>query len=95
MKFCFSCKRELEIQERPGRSDTCPFCGSDLKVCKNCRFQDENAYNNCREPRAERVIEKERANFCDYFEFMDSQGNKVINEAAEAKTRLEELFGKK
>ena len=95
MKFCFPCKSELEIRERPGRSDTCPFCGSDLKVCKNCRFEDESAYNNCREPRAERVIEKERANFCDYFEFRDSQGNKVINEAAETKTRLEELFGKK
>lgn len=95
MKRCFSCKKELKITERPGRNDTCPFCGSDLKVCKSCRFYDEGAYNSCREPRAERVVEKEKANFCDYFEFRDSQAEQTKDMAEEAKRKLDELFGKK
>jgi hypothetical protein len=94
MKSCFSCKKELDISERPGRRDTCPFCRADLKVCLNCRFYDEGAYNKCREPRAERVVEKDRANFCDYFEFRESEGGKAISRAEEARRRLEELFKK-
>lgn len=95
MKLCFSCKKELKITERPGRNDACPFCGSDLKVCMNCRFYDKGTYNNCRESRAERVVEKDRANFCDYFEFRDSQGDAKRDSAEEARKRLDELFGKK
>ncbi len=33
----------------------------------NCRFYDETAYNECSEPSAERVVDKEKSNFCDYF----------------------------
>ena len=61
----------------------------------NCRFYDEAAYNSCRESRAERVIEKDRSNFCDYFEFRDSQGDTKRDSAEEARKRLDELFGKK
>ncbi|MEE8184853.1 MAG: hypothetical protein V3T96_00430 [Thermodesulfobacteriota bacterium] len=91
MKCCFSCKKELDIRERPGRGDTCPFCGSDLKVCLNCRFYNENAYNQCTEPQAERVLEKERANYCEYFEF----GESISDEKKEDPLKkLKELFGK-
>lgn len=95
MKYCFTCKKELDIRERPGRNDTCPFCGSDMKVCMNCRFYEEGAYNSCREPRAERVVEKHRANFCEYFEFRDSQVGQIKNTAEEARRKLNEIFGKK
>lgn len=95
MKYCFSCKKNLEIRDRPARTDACPFCGADLKVCMNCRFYDEAAYNSCREPRAERVVDKGRANFCDYFEFRDSQAGQARNEIDEARRKLDELFGKK
>lgn len=74
MKVCFSCKNEVSIDGRPGRGDECPRCGADLKVCRNCRHYDRASYNECRESSAERVVEKERANFCDYFEFTDSDG---------------------
>ena len=33
----------------------------------NCRFYDSSAYNDCSEPAADRVVEKDKANFCDYF----------------------------
>ncbi len=93
MKVCFSCKRELELEERPGRGDTCPHCGADLRVCLNCRFYDEGAYNSCREPRAERVVDKERASFCDYFEFRESEKDAGGDGKGEAKRMLDELFG--
>jgi len=54
---------------RPGRGDVCVFCGADLKVCLNCAFHDTAANNECREPMAEPVKDKDRSNFCDYFQF--------------------------
>jgi hypothetical protein len=55
---------------------------------------DPKAYNECNEPQADRVLEKERANFCDYF----TPGNGTIG-AAKSKDDLmsaaEALFKKK
>jgi hypothetical protein len=46
-------------------------------------------YNECREPQADVVREKERANFCDYFSASDKIGgpgkdNDALKNAAEA-----------
>ena len=57
-----------------GRSDRCVFCNADLRVCKACKFFDMNSYNECKEPVAERVVEKEKGNFCDYYKFGTSSG---------------------
>jgi hypothetical protein len=50
-------------------------------------------YNECREPSAERVVDKEKANFCDYFEF-----HRVSGTASEKKESwrddLDSLFKK-
>jgi hypothetical protein len=98
---CFSCRKELDITGRPGRGETCPFCGSDVKVCLNCAFYDESAYNECREPQADRVLDKDRANFCDYFEFREASGKKSKKgkkgekaqvEAGDALNKLKKLF---
>jgi len=32
-----------------------------------CVHYDEIAYNQCRESSADRVVDKEKANFCDFF----------------------------
>lgn len=93
MARCFSCQKELS--SRIGRQERCQ-CGADLHCCYNCLFYDSTAYNECREPQAERVLDKERANFCDYFQLAErpfSVGQK--DAAAEAKKKLEELFRKK
>lgn len=74
MKICFSCKKEVSAGTRPGRGESCPSCGADLKACLNCRFYERGVYNDCREPSAERVVDKAKANFCDFFEFSDSAG---------------------
>jgi hypothetical protein len=64
---CHACAADLEIELPVGRAARCPRCGADLRCCLNCRFHDISSYNDCAEPMAERVVEKDRANFCDYF----------------------------
>ncbi len=49
-----------------GKARVCPVNDA-LAVCKNCKNYDRAAYNECREPQADIVKEKDRANFCDYF----------------------------
>ena len=68
---CYKCSKELPYKAGTsiGRSDRCPYCNADLKVCRMCTFFDLNSYNECKEPVADRIVEKEKANFCDYFKF--------------------------
>jgi hypothetical protein len=93
---CVFCGEEIQIQGVVNRQDTCHHCNRDLRCCKQCKFYDQGAYNECREVSAERIIEKERANFCDYFALRGSkkQGGRV-NRARDAKMALEALFKKK
>jgi len=63
---CWSCGTDLDPLDY-GRQDVCKKCGRDTKVCKNCIFYDVTANNQCRENQADRVVDKERSNFCDYF----------------------------
>ncbi len=65
---CVACGNELVLPARVGRRDTCPGCGAELRSCRQCSFYDPSSYNACREPQADRVLDKERANFCDYFQ---------------------------
>ncbi|CAG1769769.1 hypothetical protein BAC2_00556 [uncultured bacterium] len=89
MATCFHCKGGLDSSARPGRADSCPKCGSDVKVCLNCRFYDRGAYNQCKEPSAERVLDKEKANFCEFFEFGGGTGP---DEKEDPMKKLRELF---
>lgn len=64
---CFHCGNEITYVDRVGIRAECDKCHSDAHVCKNCAHYDPKVYNECREPQAEVVREKERANVCDYF----------------------------
>lgn len=92
MKLCFSCKKELDIDTKPGRSDACPWCTADLKVCLNCKFFDQDSYNDCREPQAERVLDKDRSNFCDFFVFRDTDNADTENANEDPMKNLKDLF---
>jgi hypothetical protein len=86
---------ELRLDGRPGRGDECPNCGADIKVCLNCRFFSPGSYNDCTEPQAERVVDKDKANYCEYFEFKGSGGAKGAKGAADDEDplgKLEDLF---
>lgn len=72
MERCFSCGKAADISGRPGRGEVCLHCGADMKVCLNCAFHDRNSYNECREPSAERVLIKDRSNYCEHFEWKGS-----------------------
>jgi hypothetical protein len=95
MKSCHSCKKTLDVGPKVSRREDCPFCGSDLHVCSNCRFYAPGSYNDCHEPQAERVVDKERSNFCDYFEFRDrGSNNRRKEEVKDPTSKLEGLFKK-
>jgi hypothetical protein len=87
MTQCFHCS--YEFSGKIGRQDTCAKCSSDLHVCRNCKFYDPSSYNECREPSAERVVDKEKRNFCDYF-----SPSEKARESEKAKTlkALDDLF---
>lgn len=90
---CAFCGAEIQIEDRVGRRDECPHCRRDLHACLQCRFYDRSYHNQCRETQAEYVADKERSNFCDYFQFgreVDAQGQA----AEDAKQKLEGLFKK-
>ena len=64
---CFHCGRPIEVKERVGFRDSCPACDRPAHACHNCDFYDPAYDNQCRENQAERVVDKDRANFCEYF----------------------------
>jgi len=71
MKVCHHCNRELKLLSELQRTDSCPYCLSDIKCCLNCRFFDPGMNNQCGEPQAEWTPEKEKANFCEFFELRE------------------------
>jgi len=95
MKRCHACGKTLSLERKAGRSEMCEHCGADLHVCLNCAFYSPGAYNECREPQAERVVDKKRSNFCDYFSFADGASRKGQEAKKEdARGRLDALFRK-
>ena len=91
---CTFCGGSIRLDGRKvSRNDTCPHCGRELRCCRQCKFYDTHAYNSCREVTAERIVDKERSNFCDYFVPTGSR-QKSVNKKEEAKRALEALFKK-
>lgn len=64
---CWHCGQSLTGTDYQ-RENRCPACGRATHACRNCRFFAPGRPNECQEPLVERVIDKERPNFCDYFE---------------------------
>jgi len=91
---CRACAAELDFEDPIGRSQRCPKCGSDLRCCLNCRHYDTSSYNDCAEPSAERVLEKDRANFCDYFSAAAARMTTKVAESSDRLLDLDKLFRK-
>jgi hypothetical protein len=64
---CWHCGGEL-LSSDYARENNCLACGKPTRVCRNCRWYAPSRTNQCEEPMVERVMDKERANFCGYFE---------------------------
>jgi hypothetical protein len=92
---CQSCGNAIAVFGAVGRRDACPACGADLHSCAQCEFYDVYSSNQCREPQAERVADKQQANFCEFFRLSRA----IVAEpkptpAQDARARLEALFKK-
>jgi hypothetical protein len=92
---CWKCGAELKGVILPlSRREVCAACNAEQHVCKLCRHYDPRVADMCREERAETVSNKERANFCDYFDPRAGAYKSARPEAAAARQQLDELFGK-
>ena len=93
---CWKCGAALASLSPPlSRTDECRDCRAEQHVCRMCRFYDTRKAKSCAEPVADEVRDKERANFCGYFEA--ASGRFVPHSGAENRARdaLDSLFGAK
>jgi len=93
--LCWKCGASLEEVLIPfSRRAECSACHADLHVCRMCEFYDTSVSRSCREPVADEVRDKERANFCGYFKPIPGayQGEDTTA-ADDAKSKLGALFG--
>ena len=97
MRVCHRCGRELQVGSAVERTASCPHCYSDLKCCLNCRLHDPGANNQCREPQAEWQTDKEKSNFCEFFEFRETSSLSSPGRSGrpdDARAALDALFKK-
>jgi len=92
---CWKCGTPIDDWPLPlSRHAECSACRAELHVCRLCRFYDTSVAKHCREPIAEEVKDKERANFCDYFEARPGAYRPRDPSAVDAaRNQLDTLFG--
>jgi hypothetical protein len=90
---CYSCGHANEFHAPVGRRDACAECGTDLRCCMQCRFFDSSTTTECREPQAEVPRDRDRGNFCDFFQPGSARAEEA-GAADQAKAAFEALFKK-
>ncbi len=95
MKLCHRCGEAWISEQRfPGRTETCARCGYDLHCCLNCKLYVPGKPNDCMSPTVEGVLDKEKANFCDEFDFAeDRKPENHADARQESKDAWDNLFG--
>ena len=93
---CWKCGGSLAEFSLPfGRAEYCRACRAELHVCRMCRFYDTSKAKQCAEPVAEPVLNKDRANFCGYFEPASGRYRPTDSAGDAARAALDSLFGPK
>ncbi len=92
---CWKCGTELKNLLLPfSRYEECSTCKADLHACIACKNYDTAVSDACHEDRADFVLDKDKANFCDYFKVNPRAHQKQDDSASrEARSRLADLFG--
>ena len=91
---CWSCGASLDELPRPiTRHMNCPECFEDLHCCRMCRNYAPDASISCTDERADPPVNKENANFCDYFRPINAYRAGSRERQAGAKAKLDTLFG--
>lgn len=91
---CYHCGSPI-AENNLGRQDTCEKCGRDTRVCRNCKHYDRSHNNECREEQAQRVVEKEKATFCEWFQPRSGGLGAGAPGKDQLKSAAEALFKKK
>jgi hypothetical protein len=60
----------------------------------NCKHYDPKAYNSCNEPQADRVVDKERGNFCDFYSPKENRSATAAGSSNDTLKKLDDLFKK-
>ena len=93
---CWKCGGPLQELLLPlARHEECPRCRAQLHVCRMCVYFDTAAPQQCREPVAENVSDKQRANFCGYFRINPHAYAGPSDQGADSRRQLDALFGDK
>ena len=92
---CWKCGSSIaELPIPLARLAECLSCRAYLHVCRMCEFYDPRAAKSCREPVADEVQDKERANFCGYFQVRPAAYHRRDGTATQsAQVQLDALFG--
>ena len=89
---CWNCGAAL-VSLDFGRENSCLGCGKPTRVCRNCRWFAPGRPNDCEEPMAEEVMDKQRANFCGFFEATEDVAESDGKPSAEdLRKAAEDLF---
>ena len=93
---CWNCGESLDDIPRPiSRHATCNACFNELPCCRLCRHYDPKRNMQCFEDRADPPLQKENANFCDFFApTAGAHDERTSTKSATAKTELDALFGR-
>lgn len=91
---CYRCHKEISVNSVLRHHILCPCCSSALHCCKNCLYYDEFSPHKCSEPSADWVPDKEKPNFCEFFEFSKPEIMKKDPEIDKARAYWETLWKK-
>lgn len=92
---CWNCGCSLTDTPRPiSRHANCPQCFEDLHCCRLCVHFTPRLTGQCDDDRADPPIQKENANFCEFFRplsgaYHDARGSRRDS----ARQHLDALFG--
>jgi len=70
---CAFCGETIEV-ERIGFRALCPHCDEALHACLQCKHYAPGRANDCMEPQADLVRDKDRSNLCEWFRFAGGDG---------------------
>jgi hypothetical protein len=95
LPVCWKCGAALRGVPLPlSRTAECPACKAELHACRMCQYYDARTTRQCTEIRAEEIIKKDQANYCDWFKpRANAFDARAQVKAGAAKVKLDGLFG--
>ncbi|HEY8279466.1 MAG TPA: hypothetical protein VIH99_07585 [Bdellovibrionota bacterium] len=90
---CFKCGKAI-AENNLGRQDSCD-CGAATRCCRNCKHYDRSCNNECREEQAGRQVDKEKGNFCEWFQAREGGVGTGGPMKTDLKSAADALFKKK